>query len=588
MSSAPSWRVTAVSWSSRRREPDLPGRSVQESPETEPARTDRIAGLPARVEPALGAVLLLFLLLTVPRLGAVPVWDARAYYDQCLLAGLHSPFNPINFNCFGHPSMLYMLLFAPGQWLSGGSAILLNLTNVALGCLAIAAFWIITGVFWPRSEARGDRLLGTAILVVWPAALANSLNVTPDYGVFVFFLLFLAALLKEKIGLASLFATFLAFSKETGVALYGLTTLLYLLVFVGPEAIRPPRLWATIRKHSILLVPALLSLVAAGFRLRQKQPLIWHDTKTSASYIARRLLAFNPSEIYAGRYAPTIWILSFSWILTLGLLAAGLALALSRACRARLWSESFSRRSLLFVLLAFLATTYLLTRYETFSHARYFLGMVPLFVLLFLVALRVVLPRAGARYALLGMTFLVLLASDFRTIDPVSRRIWGTFPFGRHELLKVTSWNNECCGYSMDQLVYNLQYLKFNEIQNLIFADLKPTAKTTLVATFFADFFLAGAVTREGERTLRMRDTVRVRYRTVGEVQCLGVPPKTLFFVAFPNFDNGADFQRLRRGYAVTSVKSYETSGYATSVYRMMRRDERASAPELSCGLTDH
>ena len=525
-----------------------------------------------RIDPSLGSLLLLFLILTVPRLGAVPVWDARQYYDRCLLPGLHRSFNPINFNCFGHPSMLYMLLFAPGQWLTGGSAILLNLTNVALGCLAVAAFWIITGAFWPRRESRGDRLLGTAILVVWPAALANSLNVTPDYGVFVFFLLFLAALLKEKIGLAALFATFLVFSKETGVALYGLTTVLFLLVFAGREVFLKRRLWLVIRRYFVLLTPAFLYLVAAVFRLRQSQPLMWRDTKTSFSYLARRFLVFNPGEIYAGRYAPTIWILSFSWVLTLSLLAGGLALALSRRCRARLRSEAFFHRPLVFVFLTFLATTYTLTRYETFTHARYLLGIVPLFVVLFLVALRVVVPRARLRYAFLGLTFLVLLASDFRTIDPLSRRLWGTFPFGRHELLKVTSWNNECCGYSMDQLVYNLQYLKFHEIQNLIFGDLKPTVKTTFVGTFFVNFYLAQAVTPEGERTLRTRDTLLVRYLTVDQVESRKVPPETVYFVAFPNFDNGADFQRLRRNYAVASVKSYEKSGYAISVFRMVRR----------------
>lgn len=554
---------------------------MQDPPETGPAGAGGAAGLLTRIDPSLGAILLLFLLLTVPRLGAVPVWDARVYYDQCLLPSLYRSFNPINFNCFGHPSMLYMLVFAPGQWLSGGSAILLNLTNVALGCLAIAAFWIITGAFWPRRESRGDRLLGTAILVVWPAALANSLNMTPDYGVFVFFLLFLAALLKERIALAALFATFLAFSKETGVALYGLTTVLYLLVFVGREVFLPRRLWPVIRKYSVLFAPALLYLVVAGLRLRQSQPLMWSDTKMSFSYIARRFLVFNPGEIYAGRYAPTIWILSFSWILTLGLLAAGLALALSRRCRARLRSEAFFHRPLLFVILAFLATTYTLTRYETFSHARYLLGIVPLFVLLFLVALRVVVPRARPRYAFLGLTFLVLLASDFRTIDPVSRRLWGTFSFGRHELLKLTSWNNECCGYSMDQLVYNLEYLKFDEIQNAIFADIRPTWRTTFVGNERAELMRPGAVTPEGRRTLRVSDTVKVRYLSVNDFERRKAPPDTVYFVAFPNIDNGPDLQRLRRSYSVVSKKSYERSGYAVPVYTMQRRTPRTAAIEI-------
>src|SRR4029077_210079 len=98
------------------------------------------------------------------------------------------------------------------QWISTGSVVLLNLTNVVLGCLAITAFWIVTGALWPEPESRRDRFLATAIFAVWPAALANSLSMNPDYGVFVFFLLFVAALIRGRIRLAALFAAFLVLS----------------------------------------------------------------------------------------------------------------------------------------------------------------------------------------------------------------------------------------------------------------------------------------------------------------------------------------------------------------------------------------
>jgi hypothetical protein len=276
--------------------------------------------------------------------------------------------------------------------------------------------------------------------------------------------------------------------------------------------------------------------------------------------------------------------LSFSWILTLGLFAAGLALALSRRCRARLRSEAFFHRPLLFVILAFLATTYTLTRYETFSHARYLLGIVPLFVLLFLVALRVVVPRARPRYAFLGLTLLVLLASDFRTIDPVSRRLWGTFSFGRHELLKLTSWNNECCGYSMDQLVYNLEYLKFDAIQNAIFRDIRPPWSGAFVGNEKAWLMRPGPVTPEGRRTMRVWDLAWVHYLSVNDLERRKPPTDTVYFVAFPNFDNGPDLQRLRRSYSVMSRKSYERSGYAVPVYTMHRRTPRTAAIATSPG----
>jgi hypothetical protein len=533
-------------------------------------------------DPWLGASLLLFLALVVPRLGAVPVWDSHFYYESCLQPGLRGPFHPLNFNCFGHPSMLYMLLFVPGQ-ISTGSEVLLNLTNVALGCLAIAAFWFITGALWPGAGSRGDRFLATAILAVWPAAIANSLSMNPDYGVFVFFLLFVAALIRGRLRLAALFAAFLVLSKETGVVLYGLTTLLYLILFARGSAASGRRTWSRIREHSVLFAPALLYLANVGLTLTRDQPVIWGGTSTLPR-ILKRFVVFNPGEIYAGRYGPLIWILNMSWLLTACLLAAGVRLALVRSARESFRSKALSHRPLVFVLLVFAATTYALTRYETFSHARYVLAIAPFFILVFVISLQILLPRSALRYAFLGATFLLLLASDFRTFDPISRRVWGTFSFGSHELLKLTSWNNECCGYSMDQLVYNLEYLKFDEIQSAIFADIRPTWRTTFVGNASAELTRPGAVTLEGRRTLRVSDTVRIRYLSVDDLERRKVPPDTVYFVAFPNLDNGPDLQRLRRNYAVVSRKSYERSGYAIPVYTMRRRTPRTAAIAISQG----
>jgi hypothetical protein len=548
--------------------PELPGAGPARARRWPRALLESAAG----VDPGLVTSLLLFLALVVPRLAAVPIWDSRQYYDLCLFPGLGRPFNPLNFNCFGHPSMLYMLLFAAGQWISTGSVVLLNLTNVALGCLAIAAFWNITGALWAGAGFRGDRFLATAILAVWPAVLANSLSMSPDYGIFAFFLLFVASLIRGRIRLAALFAAFLVLSKEPGVVLYGLATLLYLILFARGNVAAGRRILSGIREHSVLVAPALLFLANVGLTLIRDQPVLWGGAASSLPHILKRFVLFNPGEIFAGRFGPTIWILNMSWFLTACLFAAGLRLGLVRSARESFRSKVLSHRPHVFVLLIFTATTYALTRYETFSHARYLLAIAPFLILVFVMSLQILLARSALRYSFLGATFLLLLASDFRTIDPISKGVWGTFSFGKHELLKLTSWNNECCGYSMDQLVYNLEYLKFDEIQNAIFADIRPTPRTTFVVNASARLTRPGAVTREGRRTLRVSDTVMVRYLSIDDLERRTIPPDTVYFVAFPNFDNGPDFQRLRRSYAVVSRKSYERSGYAIPVYTMRHR----------------
>src|SRR4029077_13952844 len=123
-----------------------------------------------------------------------------------------------------------------------------------------------------------------------------------------------------------------------------------------------------------------------------------------------------------------------------------------------------------------------LTRYETYLNVRYLLPIAALLILSFAVGFLILCARPFVRVVVLGFAFLLVLGSAFRTIDPVSRALWGTFPFGRHPLLALTSWNNECCGFSRDQLVYNLEYLQFDRIETLIFRDLRPNTTTTFVA----------------------------------------------------------------------------------------------------------
>src|SRR5262249_29824387 len=151
-----------------------------------------------------------------------------------------------------------------------------------------------------------------------------------------------------------------------------------------------------------------------------------------------------------GPYGPSIWILSFSWILTGIVFIALFRLLVSSRARIALGSAP-TKKTVLFLFLVLVFAAYALTRYETFANPRYFLAIAPLLILNSLVALRVLSAWASVRQAVLAGTFVLLLASNFRTLDPVSRAVWGTFSFGRHAMLRLTSWTGECCGYGRDQ-----------------------------------------------------------------------------------------------------------------------------------------
>jgi hypothetical protein len=531
-----------------------------------------------QVDPVVWAILAVFLALTVPRLGTVPMWDSRIYYDRCLMDSLRWPFDLLNLNCFGHPSMLYMILLLPGQLLNPGNVILLNLTNVVLGSLGILAFWVLTTVFLPEVNRRSERLLATGLFAVWPASIGSCLSMTPDYGVLVFFLLYLAFLLTERIEAAAVAGMFLVLSKEFGVLLYGVATALFIaLRFFHRRESSLWRRWRSSVGKWVLFAPAILFAAVFGVLLMRPGAGVWGGSAVSSSALSR-LLFFNPAELFLGRYGPLIWVLSFSWILSASLLAVPISLSLSSRARNALRAIGVPKPALQFLVLLFAGAVLALTRYETFANVRYLLPIAPLLILTAVVLLEVTVPWAAVRRATLGIVFVLLLASNFRTLDPVSRMVWGTFSFGRHRLLQMTSWSDECCGYGRDQLVYNLEYVKFHELQNSLFHDIRPGARPTFAANLLADWFLGGRVTPDGDRSLRLSDTFSVRYFGAGFLESLRTPPTTVYFVAFPNFDNGKDFQKLRRNYTVASVKSYERCGYAIPVYTMLRKPQRPAA----------
>ena len=76
--------------------------------------------------------------------------------------------------------------------------------------------------------------------------------------------------------------------------------------------------------------------------------------------------------------------------------------------------------------------------------------------------------RPGVRRAVLGTYAALLAVSAMRTVDPVSRWLWGTFRFGSHQMLDMTSLTGECCGTGRDQLAYSLEFTRFHDLTDSV------------------------------------------------------------------------------------------------------------------------
>src|SRR5213075_1400637 len=146
-------------------------------------------------------------------------------------------------------------------------------------------------------------------------------------------------------------------------------------------------------------------------------------------------------------YAADIFILNFDWILTL-VIVAWLVIVLAGILRERGVKElpAADVRPARYIGLTALAAFYLVTRYPTFNNPRYVLAALPLFVLVFGMAAVASIPRQWLRSAIMVLTAVLGICSMNATIDPLSRLVFGTFPFGQHRMLHMTSFTDECCG----------------------------------------------------------------------------------------------------------------------------------------------
>jgi hypothetical protein len=212
---------------------------------------------------------------------------------------------------------------------------------------------------------------------------------------------------------------------------------------------------------------------------------------------------------------------------------------------------------------------YLLTRVRPYSNARYLLPLFALFLLLFAQLVAVGIARRGLRVAVTAAVLLGLFAPSLEaTVDPVSRHVLGTFDFGRHRMLRMTALTGECCGAGRDQLVYNLQFTRFHDLQNRVYRDIRPTSRTLILAAHAANFGLFWPLSAEDyARSVHSERTFSPRYASA-EDTVAAADTDAVYFIAFPNVDNGAALEHLGRHFTDGRLTRYEWRGYGLDVHR--------------------
>lgn len=441
---------------------------------------DRAVRLPFGGERAIAIAVVagIMAVMVVPRLGYVPIWDGRVYAN-CVFEAAFSGVTMESLRCAGHPSQGWAAVLVAPQFFAPGSVAVLNATNLALGIIAVIAFRVVLGRLFP-GEAHARALDLVAIAAgVQPVVISTMLQPNVDFGVHVFFYVALAGLLSPGMPgtvAALLGGTLLCFSKETGVAAYGLAvgaTLLAEHLRAG-SALRE-RLGAIVRRGALLSTPLALFLAhVLTFDSTHAGTAIWKHTWQKST--ADGFNFFDLSDPIFLSYAAALAVLGFMWVAWLPVAADAIA-GLTRMVRRRAPRiVDGADRTLLGPLIALTAVlTYLLTSFRTWSNVRYFALLFPLFLMLTYVSLVRLGVGAQVRRIAFAAIITLLLVADYRSIDPLSRAVYGTFDTGVRRMYRMASITGEYQGPGRDELVYNLEFADYDRVQNVLFDRIHPT-----------------------------------------------------------------------------------------------------------------
>ena len=558
---------------------------------TEAARTERsrssalpesnssvqVAAWVPRAILALAAVIAVTLL--APHLEFVPMWDGWAY-AECAVDSATNRFALYFLRCYGHPAYVYSGLLAAAQLLDLGNPVLLFLVNGLVLAAATVGFHRLMRRAFPGEAHATDIALLTAAFLLQPPFLASVLQPALDLPVLAGTIWCTVLLIERRWFWCAAVGTAMAFSKETGVMLYGV-----LLACCG--------VWLLARTRGTLAtrIRALIPLVCAGtplvayagyvvaFRIfRPGQAAVWASAG-DASLVTQMIITPRLDAELAS-YLALLFVLNFAWLPSawIAVDAAGGVRRLAQRRSARMIDGD--RAAIGFLTLAAVATLIALTRFTTFSNIRYLMAGTGLLLGVAYVALARLRVRPWIRRVALGTYATLLAVSAIRTVDPLSRWLWGTFAFGSHRMLDMTSITGECCGAGRDQLVYSLEFTRFHDLTDSVLATMMRDTATVIALPKDMRYHTVGRVDRATwRRTLRRDGAFEATVVTEPVILIREPPPRSILYIALPNGKEPTTLAPLSRVYAVGPERRFETGGYALSAYQLTIKSSDRAAP---------
>ncbi len=523
---------------------------------------------------AFAAIATVVIVLVWPERGYVPIWDGRVYAN-CLVDAAARGFSLESLRCAGHPSQGWALLLAAPQVLALGDVRLIHLADVVLGLAALACIRAILARVFPARELSGQLDLVTLICAVHPVVLSTLVQVNVDFGVYAFFFMMLAALLYERYGWAVIAGIFLCFSKETGVLVYAVAIGLY----AAFRAMEVREAWPARVRRVLPLWPTVIPLVVfvahvAAWNHTHPQPAIWKHGWQKGTLDGFNFL--DLSEPVFRSYAAGLFAIGFMWVVT-AIIATDGAVGLAGIARRRPARPvpGADQRLVAYLTVLTAVVTYLLTAFRTWSNLRYFALIYPLLVILAFAALLRLGVRAHVRTATLVALAALFLVATERSVDPVSRLLYGTFSTGERQMYWMTAFTHEFSGPGRDQLVYNLEFTGYHHVQNALFHRLRPTDSTVIATPRLVRWNIWSQLDAASyDRTLHRDGVVVPRYADEADIGAMG-NPHDVWFLNFSNHpENDTALENLLRTvYRDADTVQVTARGQLLVAHHLVRRE---------------
>jgi hypothetical protein len=578
-------------------------------------------------------------LLLWSRRDYVPIFDGRIYAD-CIQQAAANPGYLGGYRCAGHIAESYIAILAFAARLVPHTPATLLVANALLLLVGAVALWRLARSAFPGEEHRIGRALIVGAFLVHPIVLAGLVQPGLDFGLLVFSLCALAAAIEGRRWALVSFGIALVFSNEPGVVLYGVIAAAWLWRACAPHLSSgvPRRLGvATLGLLTLLALGARapMSLMFFGIVLAlvvfapkppvrpgrrglvraigAAWPLVIPVGVLFAYLIAHKLHAApvaaagsSPPGAVWGKVSPfeLIFVLlrpgmfdlptrstfalmlvtGFLWIPTVVLL---LDLAVGTVRRARglapreLEGADASIASQLALVLV--ADAWLLSRFTTYANARYYLPVYPLVLVVTYGALVRLRMAARWRVAVMGTLAALLAISVIRTVDPVSRALWGTWRMGERSLLSITSITGECCGHGRDQLAYNLEFTELAALQDSLYERLRPTADSVLIVPWMSDWHTVDLVDgTTHHRTLREQGSVQPIVLAADSAIIKRVAQPTAWYIELPFATDTVFRDQLATKYDFGEPCYVKRHGYALAMRELRLRSSTATRPSIA------